>query len=427
MKAKGWIALRLGLNLAMLGLAGIAHAQAGAGPATPARKDRGLLAVLPEGQGRVFSDRANGTVVAKAGGKGVSLRDGDIVKFIEDNSGIGMGEDTFAEVILNGKKLTVPNQHLILEKRLERSPDGQWAVFSTYTSCVDFCYATGWLLGPAVRIRLSEHEFGPDLVVAWRKDGKQVAVGSRGLYLVSLPDGKVTDAREFTAPAYSPDGRLFVRGNGESDDAVYEWIPEGKPRKILAFRGSPPPMETDTDPGDPMPVTFARNGALTADFNRNLKSRLRTVAAADIGKNLDGTSTPRPATLDKVLSLIEDPNSPPAAASAAALSECERSPAFAHELAVAANTRGYRLYQEGKLDEAIPLFDAAVSLDGKYGMPRYNLARIHALKGNAQESVVYLRMLRIMGKGQRARLEQARKDDAFKKIADSPEFRAIFQ
>ena len=116
-------------------------------------------------------------------------------------------------------------------------------------------------------------------------------------------------------------------------------------------------METDTDPGDPMPVTFAHNGALTADFNRNLKSRLRTVAAADIGKNLDGTSTPRPATLDKVLSLIEDPNSPPTAAAAAALSECERSPAFAHELAVAANTRGYRLYQESKitLDDAIAM------------------------------------------------------------------------
>lgn len=96
-------------------------------------------------------------------------------------------------------------------------------------------------------------------------------------------------------------------------------------------------------------------------------------------------------------------------------------------MAVAANTRGYRLLQEGKLDDALPLFEASLNLDVRYGMPRYNLARAHALKGNAKESVIYLRMLKTMGKAQRARLQQASKDEAFKKVADSEEFQALFK
>ena len=71
-------------------------------------------------------------------------------------------------------------------------------------------------------------------------------------------------------------------------------------------------------------------------------------------------------------------------------------------------------------------FLVAVSLDGKYGMPRYNLARIYALRGNARESVVFLRMLKAMGKAQRDRLNQTRNDSAFEKIVDSPEFQALF-
>ena len=386
----------------------------------------GLLTVLPKGRGRVFSDKPGGAVAGKVGRKRIRLHDGDPVQFVDDNSGIGMGEDTFAEVVFNEQRVTVPNQNIILEDRLSRSPDGNWAVFSSFVSCVDFCYASGWLLGANTRIRLAERSFGPDLTVAWRSDGKEVAVGSRGLYLVSLPDGKVTSSSEFTSPTYAPSGRLFVRGNGERDDAVYEWSTEGKPRKVLVVPGNPPVMETDTDPGGPRPVTFARNEALTAEFERNDTIRRRTVAAGDIGRNLDGRSTPRPPTLDQTLKLIEEPTSPPATAATTALEECVRSPAFAHELAVAANTRGYRLFQDGKLDDAIPLFDAAVSLDGKYGMPRFNLARIYALRGNAPESVVYLRMLKVMGKAQRDRLNQARNDSAFEKIANSPEFQALF-
>jgi hypothetical protein len=130
-----------------------------------------LLTVLPSGQGRVFSDKAGGTVMAKVGRSRIRLHDGDPVEFVDDNSGIGMGEDTFAEVIFNQKRVTVPNQNIILEDRLRRSPEGNWAVFSSMVSCVDFCYASGWLLGANTRIRLSESHFGPDLTVAWRKVG----------------------------------------------------------------------------------------------------------------------------------------------------------------------------------------------------------------------------------------------------------------
>jgi hypothetical protein len=404
--------------------------------AAPTRGGPNLLAPLPEGQGRVFGDAPDGTVKGSVGGKPFELegggnpfdlKDGEMVKFVDDNSGIGMGEETVARVVARKKKVNAPNGRIILENRLHRSPDGKWAVFSAFTDCGDFCYANGWLFGNGLRLLLSAGGFGPDVTVAWRADGKEVAVGSRALFLVSLPDGKVTHSDDLTSPAYGPDSRLFVRASGAGSDAVYEWVRGGKPRKILTMRGGPPQSEEGFDAGDPAPVTFASDGALTAEFERGEETRARTVPAAEVGKTIDATQTPRPPAVEKTLALIVDPATAPAAAAAAASTEGERTPGFAHELAVAANTRGYRLYQQGNLDGAQALFIAAAGLDVTYGMPRYNLARLHAVKRNAKESAVYLRMLKIMGKAQRARLQQATRDDAFKAIADSDEFRAVFK
>jgi hypothetical protein len=402
----------------------------------PARGGANLLAPLGKGQGRVFSDHPDGVVKAMAGsgpsapqgkGKPFELKDGEPIKFVDDNSGIDMGQETFAQVVARKKRLSVPNGQVIVEDRLRRSGDGKWAVFSAMVDCNDFCYANGWLLGAGWRLLLSARDFGPDVAVAWRADGKEVAVGSRGLWLVSLPDGQVIHADDVTAPAYGPDGRLFVRANRESSDAVLEWVRGGKPRKLVTMRGRPPLSESGFDAGDPLPVTFAADGSLTVEFERGDDTHVRAVAAADVGKLIDVTQPPHTPAVEKALALIVDPATTPAAAAAAASREGEASPPFAHELAVAANTRGYRLYQAGNLDDARVLFIAAAGLDVKYGMPRYNLARVYARKGNAQESITYLRMLTIMGKAQRARLQAAAKDDAFKAIADSDEFRALLK
>lgn len=413
---------------------------AGAGPAAsapgPVRGGPNLLAPLGEHQGRVFGDQPGGILKAVVGAKRLpppdtakpfELKDGEAIKFIDDNSGIEMGEETFAQVVARKKRVAVRNGHVILEDRLHRSGDGKWAVFSAMVDCTSYCYSNGWLFGAGLRLLLSENEFGVDVAVAWRPDGKEVAVGSHGLLLVSLPDGQITRSDEVTTPTYGPDGRLFVRSNRADSDAVEEWVRGGKPRKLVTMRGRPPQAETGFDPGDPRPVTFADDGSMTVEFERGYDTHVRSVAAADIGKLIDVTQPPRPPEVEKALALIVDPATTPAAAAAAASREGEAAPPFAHELAVAANTRGYRLYQAGNLDDARVMFIAAAGLDVKYGMPRYNLARVYARKGDAKESLVYLRMLTIMGKAQRARLQAAAKDDAFKSMADSDEFRAIFK
>jgi len=394
----------------------------------PAPVGADLLTPLHEGEARVWSEKPAGRVKAKAGRKTIDLGDGETVKFLDDNGGAGMGEDTVASIFARNIKMKLPNPQVITEERLHRSPDGRWAVFSALTTCGDFCYAAGWLFGPGLRLLLSKADFGTDVVAAWRPDGKEVAVGSRELFLVSLPDAQVIRANDFCAPAYSPDGRLFVRGCGASD-AVFEWVRGGKPRKVLAARGKLPQSdpESPTDFGDPSPVSFEPDGSLVAEFFRGDDNVMRRLAFADIGK--DGKSTPmsRPEAVDKAVAMILDEAIPALRAGRIARAQGDLTPAFARELAVAANTRGYRLYQAGKLDEAIAPFEAAAGLDVSYGMPRYNLARVYAQKGDAKDSVVYLRMLRVMGKPQRQRLEQARRDEAFKKISDNPEFESVFR
>jgi hypothetical protein len=374
------------------------------------------------GGGRVFSDKPGGPVIARRGRKTIKLRDGEQVSYRDDNGMMGIEEMSSARVLARGKLVSVANPRVITEDRLARSPDRKWAVFSAMLQCGDFCHLEGWVLGGGLRVHVSDN-LGPDPVVAWRPDGKQVAIGSRGLYLISLPDGKVTVVDRFTSPAYAPDGRLFVRDLGEVDP-VWELPPVGPPRKVLAMKGKPQP-DPDGDKDEPPPVTIA-DGKLTAVFERGefgADRSQRSVALAEIGK-----SSPEPERspeVERTITAVLDPGTPPARAAHLAGAQGQATPAFAHDLAVAANTRGYRLYQEGKLDEALPLFMAAMGLDVGYGMPRYNAARVYARKGNAREAAVYLNMLRIMGKPQQQRLQQAARDEAFKAVAGAPELRAL--
>lgn len=127
------------------------------------------------------------------------------------------------------------------------------------------------------------------------------------------------------------------------------------------------------------------------------------------------------------VSRILDESSPPPQATALALQEFRRSGRRSQRpLAVAANTRGFRLYKADKLDDALPLFLAAASIDPTYGMPRYNAARIYAMNGDVKNCVKFLLQLRRMP-GQKKRLSEARTSEGFKKVWDEPSFKAVFE
>lgn len=73
------------------------------------------------------------------------------------------------------------------------------------------------------------------------------------------------------------------------------------------------------------------------------------------------------------------------------------------------------------------LFLAAATLSSDYGMPRFNSARIYALKGEADQAIKYLAEIKRLGRAQRDRLNQARKDEAFRKLWDTREFKSLFE
>lgn len=110
------------------------------------------------------------------------------------------------------------------------------------------------------------------------------------------------------------------------------------------------------------------------------------------------------------------------------LKQAEQTRASARDLARAANSRGYRLLTVEKLPErALPFFEYALKKDRTYGMPRYNAAKCYALRGDVDNSVKNLLELKRMGRGQRERLDYARKDDGFSKVREDSRFKAIFE
>ena len=82
--------------------------------------------------------------------------------------------------------------------------------------------------------------------------------------------------------------------------------------------------------------------------------------------------------------ILEESTPPAEAAGFARALVGKTSPPGTRNLASSANTRGYRLYQQGKLDDALALFVVSADLDPSYGMPRYNAARVLALRGDDQ-------------------------------------------
>jgi|GEM_PF-2486488 len=271
--------------------------------------------VLPEGRGLIFAERPGAAVTLHpAQGPDIALADGEAVTFFDDSTGVGQGDST-AVVEARGVRGAVPNARVVTEARLRRSPDGRAAVFSAIATCGDLCHVEVWLLGPeGARSRITA-DAGPDVVVAWSPDSARVAVGSGGLHVVTVADGRVADVADVTAPAWAPDGALFARGAG-ADDGVFAVTDGAPPRRLFGAPGRPPaPAEGEATP-DPTPVTIERDGrVLRAEFRRG--ARTVTVRAGRDGR-------PAPAL------------SPQAAAAEA----------FAREQVVACNAERARLHED---------------------------------------------------------------------------------
>jgi hypothetical protein len=226
----------------------------------PAKPSAFLPAKLAEKQGVLFAAEQGGTIDGKsASGAIEKLKDGTVVEvgeIVEADMSSGDTPPT-AQITVGGKTYTVRPQDVLTEASLARSPDGSVAVFSVLTSCGDMCHSDVWILNSAGK-RVSLGDGGVDTVTAWRKDGKEVAVGAEGLVIVALPDLAVRTLDRYTAPAYGPDGTLYVRDHdgsaftlGANDKATRVWKAPKQPAADAEEE-----EEEGSYGGAPTPVTF---------------------------------------------------------------------------------------------------------------------------------------------------------------------------
>jgi hypothetical protein len=400
-----------------------------------------LAAPLAAGKARILAARPGGTVRGRSGKTKILLRDGDEVTLVDDTpEPIGHDDEVGATVLVNEKKVVVANAAIITEKRLRRCPAAAlrdaWAIFSVTERCDDICIGGSWLLGPGVRVplggatnALAVHEGEPTTAIAWRPDGRQVVVEGTESAIASLPDGRVRPLGSYEAPVYSQDGRLFVRGEMlEGRDNVFEVQSNGKLRWITGWPGNSVDEGDPDDPGDPdhpgaPPVAFLADGTLVVTFQRPGKLHEVRIPAAQIGTRPEDLRAEEVFRTAHRLERLEGSDAEAAGSARALVGKTP--PLWTRELASSANTRGYVRYKDGEPDAALPLFEVAADLDPSYGMPRYNAARVYALRGDAAGAVRWLGQLKAMGTSQRARLAETRKDEAFKKIWDAPGYAAL--
>jgi hypothetical protein len=247
-------------------------------------------APLAEGVGLIIGASRGATVTLTPEQSGVApidLRDGERVRYLDDDAQMGVDRGT-ARIEARGVEGRVPNGAVITEERLHRSPDGRWAVFSTIESCGDYCHAGLALLSATERRDLCEHELcaGPEIVVAWSADGQRLAVGSHQLTIVSLATQAIRRIEQRSSPAFSRDGRLFVRGITE-DDGVFE-VTDAAERRVYSARGRARVSTVDVPIGPPTPVVFEQDGAvLCAAFVR--RTDVRYARATLEGRSVAGS------------------------------------------------------------------------------------------------------------------------------------------
>lgn len=244
---------------------------------------------LPDDRAVVFAEHPGETVTLHpAQGADVTLRDGEVVTFIEDNAQVGGGDAT-ATIEAHGVRGTAPNARILNEARLTRSPDGRRAVFYAIATCGDLCHAEVWLLGVSGERTRVTSDAGPGVVTSWRPDNTRVAIGSGQLFVVNAADGHVTAVEGVTAPVYASDGALFARGATLTDDAVYELTDGAPPRRIFGAPGRPPAPAEGSAREDPTPAALEQDGrVLRAFFTRG--SREVMARASRDGRPATGPS-----------------------------------------------------------------------------------------------------------------------------------------
>ena len=204
---------------------------------------------LAEKQGVILADTRGGTVEG--------IADGTVVDIGEMNEAMmGSEESSTAAVTANGRTVKVPMIHLLREASIQRSSDGKFAVLSQIESCGDLCHSMHFIVAAdGRRVRLGDGV--ADIVVAWKKDGTEVAVGSGHLWIVALDDLTVRNVESYTAPAYGPDGTLYVR---DHDGSAFIVAGAAAPRRVWKAPPVEPSGDDEYGADDPDPVRFDDRG-----------------------------------------------------------------------------------------------------------------------------------------------------------------------
>jgi hypothetical protein len=210
-------------------------------------------------KGVVFSETPGGKVdMVVEGSPSVPLDDGEVVTYEDDDAGIGNENDATARILAREHEGRVPNTRVVTEARIVRTKDGQHAVFHAIGSCGDFCHAEIWVVdSEGKRVRLSDDGGSYLPQVALRPDGKELAVGSHALWLVSLPGLAVTSIDGVASPAYAPDGTLYVR---DGDGSVFR-MAGGQRTTVHVEKHVEHDEIEEGEQSDPEPVTFDAHGA----------------------------------------------------------------------------------------------------------------------------------------------------------------------
>lgn len=89
------------------------------------------------------------------------------------------------------------------------------------------------------------------------------------------------------------------------------------------------------------------------------------------------------------------------------------------------NVAGLRLHKAKDYAGAIKHYSAALKLDPKHALARYNRACAHALLGQTDEAIADLKPL--LAKSKRKMIRRVRKDRDFDRIRDEPALRAVLK
>jgi hypothetical protein len=172
----------------------------------------------------ILADTPGGKVTFTLADKTTSeLADGTIVEEHHEQ----FGESTVSS---HGRTGTVELTHVIGSNAVYPAPSGVFAVLTPALGCGDYCHLAVWLVEGlnGRRWKISDNTVLP--TVAWRADGKAVAVDAGpGVAVIELPSGKQLEMFEDThSPAYAPNGTLYLRG---PDWEVFE-VADGKTKRV---------------------------------------------------------------------------------------------------------------------------------------------------------------------------------------------------